>query len=795
MLFKDIIQTLAAKKNLKKAHIDFFLSATAEGNLNLTQQAAVLTALSVKGIIAAELALFAKFISEKMPTRISLPDSIDLCGTGGSGLNRINTSTLAAFIVSAMGVPVAKHGNKAASGRCGSFDLLESLGINIQVEPRNLEKIAKDLKLGFFFARSFHPFFKHFVAVRSELGIPTVFNLLGPLLNPAGSKTQLIGASSRKNAQLIAEAAQRLGKKEIMVVTGEDGLDEVTLTGKTFVWHLTQGKLKHFSLSPNSFGLSSCHFNDIQGGDLKKNRELALAILSGTCQTRHLDLVLINAALALKLSGRIKNLKKAYQKAQELVLSGKVYDHFLAYQTASNLPGILFDIVLNKKKEVEARKKALPLSKLQKRLKPSDRDFKASLLRPGLSLIAEVKKASPSEGVLKKNFSPEKIAKLYEEAGARAISVLTDQKYFQGKLEYLQKARAVTYVTPLLCKDFIIDEYQIFEARAFGAHAVLLMASLLNESQIKHFLHVVGELKMAALCEVHTEEELKTVLRAGAEIIGVNNRDLGSFTVDLKTTIHLAKLVPEGKILVAESGIHSRNDIEKLPKKVKAILVGTTLMKSVDPKRKITELIGKRKPLLKLCGIRSVEDALLCQKLGVDFIGLNFVPTSHRHVSLQQASDIVKALRTRNSSSPKIVGVFQDQDSSEVNEISSSLSLDMVQLSGNEDRTIIKDCLRPVIKGLAMKKTADVKKAERLLSSCAYVLLDSRNPGSGKMFDHRLLSRVSFPYFLAGGISLLNLKEILKNVIPFGIDLASGIETEGEIDPEKIKKIVALIHS
>ncbi len=794
-MFKQIIQTLQQHKTLNAEQVDFFLSATAEGKLSLTEQAAVLTALSVKGITGGELALFAKSIRKKMPTKISFPDALDLCGTGGSGLSRINTSTLATFVVSAMGVPVAKHGNKAASGRCGSFDLLESLGVNISPEPKNLEKIIKDIGLGFFFARAYHPFFKHVATVRSELGIPTVFNLLGPLLNPAGTKKQLIGASSKKNAELIAQAAKHLGEKEIMVVTGEDGLDEVTLTSKTFVWELKNGAMRRFTLSPKSFGLKPCTWREIEGGDLKKNRELALSILSGTCTTRHLDLVLINAALALKLSGRIKNLKKAYRKAKEYVMSGKVSDHFLAYQRASKSPGILLDIVLNKKKEVEARKKALPLSKLQKRVRPSDRDFKAALLRPGLSLIAEVKKASPSEGVLKKNFSPEKIAKIYEEAGARAISVLTDEKYFQGKREYLQQIRAVTHTTPLLCKDFIIDEYQIIEARSFGADAVLLMASVIGEEQMKHFLKVAQSLQMNALCEVHTEEELKAVLRAGAEIIGINNRNLGDFTVDVKTTKRLAAMIPEGKIIVAESGIHSKKDLRKLPQKVKAILVGTSLMRSADPKKKISELIGKRKPLLKLCGTRSEQDALLCQKLGVDFLGLNFVPNSHRHVSLQQANDIVKALRKKNPVSPKIVGVFQDQDSSEVNEIGIKLNLDYVQLSGNEGRAVIKECLLPVIKGVAMKKVSDVKKAQGLRVSCAYLLLDSRKPGSGKMFDHQLLSQVSFPYFLAGGISLLNLKEILKSINPFGIDIASGIETEGEVDPEKIKKIVALISS
>ncbi len=226
------------------------------------------------------------------------------------------------------------------------------------------------------------------------------------------------------------------------------------------------------------------------------------------------------------------------------------------------------------------------------------RDFSGALLdranrAQGVALIAEVKKASPSAGIICKDFDPVRIAKEYEAAGANCLSVLTDEKFFQGSLDYLRQIRAAVKL-PLLRKDFIIDERQILEAIEWGADAILLIVSILSDAQLKRFHSLATEAGLAVLVEVHDSEELERALKIGAELIGVNNRDLKTFTVDLGTTEKLADKLSKEKILVAESGIHTRGDVERLRKcGARALLVGESLLRGGDIGRKVRELLGR----------------------------------------------------------------------------------------------------------------------------------------------------------------------------------------------------------
>lgn len=255
---------------------------------------------------------------------------------------------------------------------------------------------------------------------------------------------------------------------------------------------------------------------------------------------------------------------------------------------------ILDEIHAHKLAEVAERKRRVPPAELEKRLPtaPPVRDFAAALRERPISLIAEIKKASPSAGVIREDFDPVRIARSYAEAGAAAISVLTDEKYFQGSLRFLEDIRAATSV-PLLRKDFIIDRYQVIEARAAGADAILLIVHLLDDAALRSLLRQARELGMACLVESHCREELERAIASGAEILGINNRDLHTFTMDLETAIRLAPLVPKGKILVGESGIKTAEDVRRLHEAgISAILVGETLMRSRDMRAKARELMG-----------------------------------------------------------------------------------------------------------------------------------------------------------------------------------------------------------
>jgi indole-3-glycerol phosphate synthase len=257
---------------------------------------------------------------------------------------------------------------------------------------------------------------------------------------------------------------------------------------------------------------------------------------------------------------------------------------------------ILDEIVAYKKEELAETKRGTPLADQKKKAADAGptRGFGAALSTTGgIKLIAEVKKASPSKGVIREDFDPVRIAATYQEAGATCLSVLTEKKYFQGSLEYLGAVRRAVGL-PLLRKDFIIDEYQIYEARAAGADAILLIAACLDWRQLEDCLGVAGNLGLDVLVESHTYPELDKSLLAGARIVGINNRDLTSFKVSLQTTFDLLKDIPDDRVVVSESGIQSRDDVVRLEKAgVDAVLVGESLMREKDIGKKVKELLGR----------------------------------------------------------------------------------------------------------------------------------------------------------------------------------------------------------
>ena len=258
---------------------------------------------------------------------------------------------------------------------------------------------------------------------------------------------------------------------------------------------------------------------------------------------------------------------------------------------------ILDKIVANKIQEVKNRKIEEPVVVLKGKIDASDkpRDFVSDISKHGkMNLIAEIKKASPSAGVIIEDFSVEKIAEAYKMAKVDAISVLTDKKFFQGEIKYINIVKNIANV-PILRKDFIVDEYQIYESRAYKADAILLIVRILERSQLADYLAMAAEFGMAALVEVHSEIELEQALYCNAEIIGINNRDLNTLEIDIETSRRIKGEVPEDKIVVSESGIKTRNDVEKLYKYgIHAILVGETLMKSNNIEFAIQKLIGKK---------------------------------------------------------------------------------------------------------------------------------------------------------------------------------------------------------
>jgi indole-3-glycerol phosphate synthase len=256
---------------------------------------------------------------------------------------------------------------------------------------------------------------------------------------------------------------------------------------------------------------------------------------------------------------------------------------------------ILDQIVAAKRQEIAALKKTTPLAKLQKAVGdlPPTRAFRQAINHRPCAVIAEVKRSSPSKGRIREQFDPVQIASIYQAHGAQAVSILTDEQFFEGKGTYLTAIKK-SIALPLLRKDFIIDAYQIYETRILGADALLLIVALLEQGQLQEYIQLAEQLGLAPLVEVHDKEELAKALAAGAEIIGINNRDLQTFTTDLKKTLELAPMIPQGKIVVTESGIATRKDIELLMAAgVHCFLIGEALMRATDIGEKLRELLGK----------------------------------------------------------------------------------------------------------------------------------------------------------------------------------------------------------
>ena len=294
------------------------------GDVTTPQIAAFAAALRTKGETAAELAGFVRAMRERavrVETGLNTEPLLDTCGTGGDGGRTFNVSTGAAFVVAGAGVRVAKHGNRSLSSHCGSADLLEELGVALLTSPEGVAQAIREVGIGFMFAPAFHPAMKHAQEARRELKMRTVFNLLGPLSNPAGANCQLIGTPSLEAAELMANALAGLGVRRAFVVHGSDGLDEVTTTGPTDVFEICASQVRKLRWTPADFGVAEADAASLRGGDRKENREIALAVLDGANGAKR-DIVLVNAAAALVAAGRAADLGEGMQLAAEAIDSG-----------------------------------------------------------------------------------------------------------------------------------------------------------------------------------------------------------------------------------------------------------------------------------------------------------------------------------------------------------------------------------------------------------------------------------------------------------------------------------------
>ena len=322
---KDIIAKLVEGKNITDEEASRAMTLMLTGEATDAQKAAYLIALRMKGETVDEVVSSCRAMKAQGAKIAPKGDYIDFVGTGGDGTNSFNISTTSMFVCAAAGVKLAKHGNRAASSKSGAADLLEALGVNIMLSPEQTLECIDEIGFGFMNAQKFYGAMKNVAGVRREIRVRTIFNMLGPLSNPSGAKHQVIGVFDRKTARMFAECMKKMGTEKALIVNGSDGMDEVTITGKTFVCEIKDGEILEYELDPHDYGMEYGTVGDIQGGTGAENAEITKSIFNGEQGARR-NIVLLNAGCGMYIGGKANSIADGIKLAAEMIDSGKALE-------------------------------------------------------------------------------------------------------------------------------------------------------------------------------------------------------------------------------------------------------------------------------------------------------------------------------------------------------------------------------------------------------------------------------------------------------------------------------------
>ncbi len=422
-------------------------------------------------------------------------------------------------------------------------------------------------------------------------------------------------------------------------------------------------------------------------------------------------------------------------------------------------------IVTQTRSDLVERKHECSLEEMRQRAnaQPRPRDLLAAFEpRSQVHMIAEVKRASPSKGLLAPDLDPVATARLYEANGAAAISVLTEPHFFLGSPEYLMAIKKAVNL-PVLRKDFIVEDYQVYEARAWGADAILLICAILDDIQLRSLLQLAHEYHMHCLVEVHSREEAQRAVDAGARIIGVNSRDLATFKMNPYLLRELRQIIPVDRVVIAESGIHTGADARRLARyDVQGMLVGESLVKSPDIAGQMRTLLREANAgtQVKICGLRTAEHMSVAAEAGADLLGFIFHEPSHRYIHPQQIPALVEAAQLSDEQTqPDLVGVFVNKDANFINDVVEQAGLHFVQLHSTETPEFVQRIQRPVIKALHMHNRDDLQQIERYKDVAWRLLLDTPTAewgGTGITHDWEIAQQAAQEarIFLAGGLTV-----------------------------------------
>lgn len=334
-MIKEAIQKVVTKQDLSYQEAETVMDEIMSGSASQIQMSAYLTSLSLKGENIEEITASAAGMRKHCIRLLHDMEVLEIVGTGGDKSNSFNISTTSAIVVSAMGIPVAKHGNRAASSKCGAADVLEALGVNINILPEKSKELLEKIGICFLFAQNYHIAMKYVAPVRKELGIRTVFNILGPLSNPAGANMQLLGVYDEELVEPMAKVLANLGVKNAMVVFGQDGLDEISMSSATTVCEVRNNEFRKYTLEPEQFGMERCKKEDLLGGTPEENAQITLSILKGEKGPKR-DAVVLNSAAALYVADSSLTLLEAVYKVQETIDNGSALKQLERFVSLSN---------------------------------------------------------------------------------------------------------------------------------------------------------------------------------------------------------------------------------------------------------------------------------------------------------------------------------------------------------------------------------------------------------------------------------------------------------------------------
>lgn len=606
MSFLTTMKRLPGSKCLGTEGAYDLVHAAILGDFDPLQMSAALGGMAMRGETRAEILGGATaLIEHALPFEHEHPTAIDTCGTGGDNLGSFNISTASALLANAAGATVIKHGNRASSSKCGSADLLEALGVSIDLHPLRAREVLNEIGITFLYAPRYHPGLTSVGPLRRKLGIRTLFNLLGPLCNPGRPKRQLLGVSQVDRVADFARILEHLGCERGLVVHGAGSADELTTAGKNFA--VPCGEMPAILVDPQELGLRLSPVTSLRAGSPAHNAVLMHALLEGV-EGPIADAVHLNTGACLVVAGRAGSTEEGIALSREVIASGSAKRKLQAWIDESNRPtrpqpptqrpraedkeppSRLQPILRDVRRRASERRELESLERLRRVIPQEARQpnpFLAAIEEPGLSVIAECKHRSPSRGSFGSLLTLPERAEAYARGGARAISVLTEEDHFRGCPEDLRAV--VGSGLPRLRKDFLLDEAMVLESVTMGADAVLLMACCLPGDKLRLLREVARSAGLAVLLEIHDEAELERALAVDPDCLGINARDLHTFEVHLPKALKLIQRVATMEhrpLLVAESGILGPEQLQQAAEAgADAVLIGESLMREEAPDR------------------------------------------------------------------------------------------------------------------------------------------------------------------------------------------------------------------